>query len=150
MKIALLLQYLRVPTGPRARILCKCMIAITTLVGVVFSICSWFSCLPVSSFWDTSIENPRCWGFGSREKLEFMSIMVTQVVVTALLDLIVFLIPAPLYFKPDTTMATRLSLLGLFVLGLWYVYRPFIASAYDSLPGNLTTGIVPTYARFCA
>jgi hypothetical protein len=122
-KIALLLQYLRVPTGPRLRLLCKCMLGITIVVGIVFGVCSWIACLPVPAFWDDSIPN-KCWGFASRDKVEFMSIMVTQVVITAALDLTVFMIPAPLFFKRDATRATRLSLLCLFFLGLSYVPLP--------------------------
>jgi hypothetical protein len=122
-KTAVLLQYLRVFTEPRTRLLCKCLIAIAALMGVVFAICSWFACFPVTAFWDLSIQNPRCWGFASRNKLEFMSIMVTQVVTAAVMDLVIFLIPARLYFRPGASKstATRLSLLGLFVLGFSYV-----------------------------
>jgi hypothetical protein len=97
------------------------MLGITIVVGIVFGVCSWIACLPVPAFWDDSIPN-KCWGFASRDKVEFMSIMVTQVVITAALDLIVFMIPAPLFFKRDATRATRLSLLCLFILGLSYVY----------------------------
>ena len=119
-KIALLLQYLGYFTGRRIRLLCKGTLAFTVLTGIAFAICSWFPCFPVSSFWDFSIKG-NCWGFASRDQLEFMRIMVTQVVLTAAVDLVVLLIPGWLYFQPDTTKTTRLSLLGLFVLGLSYV-----------------------------
>ncbi len=123
-KIALLLQYLRVFTGRRIRILCKWTLATTVVTGIAFSICSWFPCFPVTAFWDFSVEG-RCWGFGSRDQLEFMRIMVTQVVTTAALDLVVLLIPGWLYFQPETTGTARLSLVGLFALGLSYVDRVF-------------------------
>lgn len=123
-KFALLLQYLRVFTGRRNRLLCKVMLVITGLVGAAFGLCSWLSCFPVSAFWDIFMQGGRCWGFASRDQLEFMRIMVTQVVITATLDLIVFLLPAWLYFQPDTPQTTRLSLLGLFVLGFSYVNGP--------------------------
>jgi hypothetical protein len=99
------------------------MLGLTIVVGVVFGICTWIACLPIAAFWDDDIPN-KCWGFASRDKVEFMSIMVTQVVITASLDLTVFMIPAPLFFKRDATRATRISLMSLFVLGLSYVHLP--------------------------
>ncbi len=46
-----------------------------------------------------------------------MRVFVGQGISTGLLDLIVFAIPIPLFFKPETPRKTRLCLLGLFVLG---------------------------------
>ena len=109
------------------------MLVLNALVGLAFGVCSWFPCYPVAAFWDISIKNGRCWGFASRERFEFMRITVTQVIVSATFDLIVFLIPARLYFRPETPRATRLSLLGLFVLGLSYVDRPLTSSAHVGL-----------------
>lgn len=117
-KISLLLQYIRAFTGPRIRLFCKIMIAITSMCGAAFAICSWFSCYPVAAFWDFSIRNPKCWGFASRDRGEFVSISVIQVAVTNVLDSIVFVIPTWLYFQPTTPRNTRLSLLCLLVLGL--------------------------------
>jgi len=119
-KIALLLQYIRAFNGPRIRKLCKYMAYLTTLHGAVFCVCTWFSCWPIPSFWDISIA-PQCWGFGSREKSEFTGIMVTQVATTSALDIVVFLIPTWLLFRPETQRPTRLTLLALFILGMWYV-----------------------------
>jgi hypothetical protein len=117
-KVALLLQYLRHLTGPRIRLFCKFVLGFTILSGVTFSICSWFSCLPVAAFWDTKVTGSHCWGFASRDQKQFVGINVTQVVVTAVLDLVVFLIPSRLYFSPETLKTARLSMFGLFFLGL--------------------------------
>lgn len=122
-KIALLLQYHRVFTGRRVRMLCKGMLIITVTSGVAFALCSWFSCVPIAAFWDSTIEGGHCWGFASRDQLEFMRINVTQVVINVVLDLVVLLIPSCLYFQKDTFRTARLSLLGLFVLGLSYDSR---------------------------
>lgn len=121
-KLALLLQYLRVFDGRGTRILCKVMLILTIMAGVGFGIITWFACLPTAAFWDMSLKpTATCWGFGSLEWAEFRKALLSQVITTALLDLIVFLIPARLYFQPGTPRATRLSLLGLFFLGIWYV-----------------------------
>lgn len=128
-KIALLLQYLRAFTGPRLRILCMVMLAITIILGVAFSLCSFFACWPVPSFWDFSIHG-RCWGFASREKLEFMRITATQVATNAALDLCVLLMPGWLLFRSDTPSTTKWSLVGLFVLGLGAIVCAFWRVAY--------------------
>lgn len=121
-KIALLLQYLDIFHGLRIRLLCKGMLVVSALTGLAFGICTWFSCFPVSAFWDFAIPGAYCWGFASQNKLEFMRIMVTQVVTAAFLDLIVYLIPIWLFFQPETQMTTKLSLVGLLVLGFAYVF----------------------------
>ncbi|KAK0634100.1 hypothetical protein B0T14DRAFT_599211 [Immersiella caudata] len=118
-KTALLLQYLRVLTGPRIRLLCKAMLFIAVLLGIGFAICSWFACYPVDAFWHPDRKaDAFCWGFGSRETNEFRHALLGQVIGTAVADFIVFVIPVRLYFQPNTPRATRLSLLGLFFLGL--------------------------------
>ncbi|KAK1834977.1 hypothetical protein QBC39DRAFT_368693 [Podospora conica] len=118
-KVALLLQYLRVLEGRRIRILCKVMLLLSIMAGVGLGVVTWFSCLPVAAFWDMSlIPIAKCWGFGSRKWVNFRMAVLSQVVVTALMDLIVFCIPLRLYFQPGTTRATRISLLGLFFLGV--------------------------------
>ncbi len=118
-KIALLLQYLRVFSSPRIRIFCKIVLAITTISCLAFSVCSWFSCWPVSDFWSITIlpQDARCWGFASRDKWEFIKMMAAQVVSAAILDLVVFLVPIRLLFERGTSRSTRLSLAGLFVVG---------------------------------
>ena len=103
------------------------MLVVSALAGLAFGICTWFSCFPVSAFWDFTIPGAYCWGFASQNKLEFMRIMVTQVVMAAFLDLIVYLIPVWLFFQPETQMTTKLSLVGLLVLGFAYVF-PLISS----------------------
>lgn len=118
-KVALLLQYLRVfTTQLRIRVLCKLILVLSVLSGVTFAVCGWFSCYPIAAFWDKTIKNPHCWGFASRDRRDFMIINITQVVTSATLDLMVFLIPAWLYFQPGTVRAARLSMCCLFVLGL--------------------------------
>ena len=121
-KISLLLQYIRAFTGKKIRLFCKIMIAITSVNGAAFAICSWFSCYPVAAFWDFSIRNAKCWGFASRNNVEFITISIVQVAVTNILDMVVFIIPTWLYFQPSTPRNTRLSLLCLLVLGLSYVF----------------------------
>ena len=118
-KLALLFQYLRVfDRGSRTRLFCKYMIAITAAWGIAFTILRWVPCYPVSSYWDASVRNSHCWGFGSRDFQAFARVFVGQASSSALLDLTIFAIPLPLCFKPGTPRKTRLCLVGLFFLGL--------------------------------
>ncbi|KAK5659997.1 hypothetical protein OQA88_13463 [Cercophora sp. LCS_1] len=130
-KIALLLQYLRAFNGPRTRQVCKWMIVISTVSGVVFSVCTWFSCWPVQFFWDNRIDG-QCWGFASRNHLEFMRITVTQVVIAVVLDLAVFVIPFWIFFsenKPEQRLS-KVSLFGLLVLALGVLFCSFWRMVY--------------------
>ncbi|KAK3905073.1 hypothetical protein C8A05DRAFT_31119 [Staphylotrichum tortipilum] len=117
-KAALLLQYLQYFHGKRIGLLCKSVLVLTVVSGLAFGACSWFSCYPVQSFWDFSVQNSRCWGFASRNQLEFMRISTAQVVISAALSLIVFLIPLWSSFRPGTKKTAQLSMIGLFLLGL--------------------------------
>ncbi len=118
-KIALLFQYLRIfPPGSRYRIICKWMVVIIAMWGFAFAILTWIPCSNVAAYWDFSITDARCWGLGSRDLHEFMSVFVSQAISTTVFDFIVFMIPISLFFKPDTQMKTRISLLCLFTVGL--------------------------------
>jgi hypothetical protein len=119
-KLALLLQYLNTFNRSRAvRTLCKLTIVASTLQGLAFAVMTIFSCWPVHSFWDFSVQGGKCWGFASREPGEFMVAMVTQVVSTAALDMLVFVIPGWVYLKGDEWQSRkgRWSLVGLLGLG---------------------------------
>lgn len=120
-KLAILFQYLRIfKAGTRKRIVCKVLIVASALWGLAFAILTFIPCWPVSAFWDYTVSNPRCWGLGSRNLREFMDFFVGQAITTSAIDLIIFLLPFSLYFKPDTTRKTRLALGALFTLGLMY------------------------------
>jgi len=124
MRIALLLQYLatfqRSTTIPT---ICKVTIIISTLHGLGFGLVTVFSCWPIHSFWDITVQGGKCWGFASRVNEEFLVSIITQVVSTAVLDMFVFVIPGWLYMKGEEGMGAgmsrkgRWSLIALFGLG---------------------------------
>ena len=112
-------QYLRIfEAGSKYSLLCKCLIVIIPIWGLAFALCRWIPCIPIAAYWDLSITDAKCWGFGSRQWDEFARFFVSQAISTCVLDLIIFVIPVQLYFKPDTRKKTRVALLCLFVLGL--------------------------------
>jgi hypothetical protein len=118
-KIALLLQYLRIfKAGSRLSVVCKWLIIFVAVWGVTFAIFAWVPCIPLAAYWDFSIADAKCWGLGARQFSEFMPWFASQAITTSVLDFIVFILPAHLFFKPNTQRKTRIALLCLFGLGL--------------------------------
>jgi hypothetical protein len=121
-KLALLFQYLRIfKPGSRQAVLCRSMIIMVSIWGSIFAVIAWVPCVPLEGYWNFSMADARCWGLGSHDWDEFMRYFVGQAITTALLDFVVFAIPAQLCFKPATRRRTRIALLCLFGLGLGYV-----------------------------
>ena len=119
-KIAILCQYLRIFRASSAyRLACKSLIAIIALWGSMFSVMTWIPCIPIAAYWDLSIVDAKCYGFGGRQLAEFMCYFVGQAVSNSALDFIVFLLPVRLYFRPGTGGNIRVSLLCFFAMGLW-------------------------------
>ena len=142
-KLALLFQYLRVfGAGTRTQTFCKYMIVISAAWGATFMMLRWVPCFPVDTYWNFSVEDVRCWGFGSRNPLPFMRVFVAQAISTAVLDFIVFAIPIQLSFKSETRRNTRLCLLVLFIFGFLYVI--FDASPLRALPSRWTL-MIPNF-----
>ena len=114
-KLSLLFQYLRIYETGWTRKLCLGLIIFTSLWGLAFSIITWVPCYPVSGFWDFSVPSVR-WGYASTSITELLATYETHMSLTVLLDLIIFCIPIPIYFRQETTANTRKSLLALFVM----------------------------------
>ena len=116
-KVSLLFQYMRVMEGIMIRRLCVVMIVLVSLWGLAFTIIAWVPCDPVSAFWDLTITDAKCWGFDSPDPDVFVGTYIGQTVVNMIFDIIIFLIPIPLYFRKDLTNKSRLALSGLFLIG---------------------------------
>ncbi|KAK0647138.1 hypothetical protein B0T16DRAFT_376241 [Cercophora newfieldiana] len=118
-KLALLCQYLLIfELGSRRRVLCKYLIGLISVWGVVFTIPTWVPCVPISAMWDITQREAKCWGFASSDIKQSLGFYITQSVTTTLLDLIIFLLPVHLFFQRGTQTKTRIALLGLFCLGV--------------------------------
>ncbi|KAK3389735.1 hypothetical protein B0H63DRAFT_464238 [Podospora didyma] len=130
-KIALLFQYLRIFEADSKRILiCKCLIFIIAIWGMIFAIFTWLPCIPLDAFWDFSLIDAKCWGFGSRHLSEFMHYFVSQAITTSIFDLVIFILPAHLYFQPGAQKKTRIALLCLFAMGLAVILLTLWRMAY--------------------
>ncbi|KAI5860941.1 hypothetical protein GGS23DRAFT_578065, partial [Durotheca rogersii] len=115
-KISLLFQYLRVFRDGKMRVICITMLVLTGLWGGAYSFMAWVPCFPVRGYWTWSV-GAKCYGFGSTKADEVFAVWVSHTAVNAVLDMVVFLIPMPLYFERGTTRRTKVGLAGLLVLG---------------------------------
>jgi len=94
------------------------MVALCALWGLAFATLTFIPCWPISAYWDAFVTNAHCWGAGAHDPLKYMTYFVAQATSSSVLDLTVYILAASLYFRLDAQRKTRLSLLGLFTLGL--------------------------------
>jgi hypothetical protein len=94
------------------RKVCIGLIVLVALWGTAYSILSCVPCYPVSAVWDFGIE-AKCWGYNSPSVQVFVATWESHMTLTMVLDIIVFSVPIPLYFKKDTDGRTRLGLISL-------------------------------------
>lgn len=117
-KIALLLQYLRVfDRGSFAHRLSFGLLIFVSLWGLAFSIVAWFPCYPaISAYWSLKAD-VNCWGFASQDPVEFRATFTAHTAMNMVLDLLVLSIPASLCFRPVVQGKTRWGLSGVLLLG---------------------------------
>lgn len=121
-KLAILLQYLRIfdeTRSRRRRRFCRWLIGFTSVWGLFYCIPAWVPCYPVSSMWNFSQQGSRnCWGFSSPDLAQSLGFYISHSVTTTVMDLLIYLLPLHLVFRPKTQRKTRISLLCLFGVGL--------------------------------
>lgn len=115
-KMSLLFQYLRVYHSGHMRTACLVMVVVVGLWGSAYSFMAWVPCFPVSGYWNMGT-GAKCYAFGSTIAEDFFKTYVSHTAVNTALDMIVFAIPVPLYFRRDTVKRTKLGLAGLLIMG---------------------------------
>ncbi|KAI0018037.1 hypothetical protein F4780DRAFT_752978 [Xylariomycetidae sp. FL0641] len=117
-KLSLLFQYLRMfrKNGP-ARTICILLLVLTAAWGIAFAFLAWLPCLPLANYWNAQDWGGKCYGFGSLDADTFFATFATQTSTNMVLDIFVWSVPLPLYWRRDTSPRTRLGLLGLFFMG---------------------------------
>ncbi|KAI0844270.1 hypothetical protein F5Y00DRAFT_256147 [Daldinia vernicosa] len=115
-KMSLLFQYLRVYHSGSLRTTCIVMLIIVSIWGAAYTFMGWVPCFPVSGYWKMGI-GAKCYGFGSTNANEVFKTYIAHTSVNTILDMIVFAIPVPLYFRPGTARRTKLGLVGLIIMG---------------------------------
>ncbi|KLU86083.1 hypothetical protein MAPG_05102 [Magnaporthiopsis poae ATCC 64411] len=121
-KLSLLFQYLRIPSQGRV---CHWLIitAITgvSIWGIIFSILAWYPCTKVSLFWDADdigfFSSPHCWFFASPYVREVRTAYLSHGVTNMILDMVVLLLAAPLFWRKDKSARTNRGLLALVTMG---------------------------------
>jgi len=118
-KLALLFQYIRIfSDNSKRRLICKWLIGLTSIWGLVYSIPSWVPCYPVASTWDFRLPSRSCWGYMSRDPAQALGFYISHSVTATVIDLLIFVLPMGLFFQRRATKRTRVALLILFALGL--------------------------------
>ncbi|KXJ92904.1 hypothetical protein Micbo1qcDRAFT_203069 [Microdochium bolleyi] len=118
-KVCFLTQYFRIfEAGTTIRMVCWICLTVSALWGIAFFIIGAAPCVPLSAFFDWTID-ARCYGYGSRNYNELFATFVAHSSLNSLLDLIVLAIPLPMYLQKKTTSwKQRASIASLFGFGI--------------------------------
>lgn len=115
-KLALLLQYLRVFDRGFLFRFCISMAVCVAIWGVSFAVIALFPCNPVSGFWSGNSQ-ANCWGFASQDADIFQATFMTHAALNMVFDLIILSIPVLLLFHINVQNKMRWGLLGVLTLG---------------------------------
>ncbi|KAI0205534.1 hypothetical protein F4808DRAFT_237262 [Astrocystis sublimbata] len=119
MKLCLLSQYLRLFTDDhRMRKIVWFAIVVCALWGTAFSVIALAPCVPLQGFWDWTLEDARCYGFGSRIPDEIGGTYAAHVGTNVILDLVVLAIPVPMFFQTLREKKQRLGFSIMILLGV--------------------------------
>ena len=110
-KASLLLLYYRLFSPSR-----RFRLAIYNVTAIVF--CQWFiltlvtifQCRPVAAFWDPTIQGAEC--------IDLPHFAVVSCVLNLLTDVLILCLPIPMVWGLNTTKAQKVTLTGIFLLGL--------------------------------
>ncbi|VUC29910.1 unnamed protein product [Clonostachys rosea] len=118
-KSSLLLQYLRVFKRRSIQRDASMVVLIAVAIwGSVTTFMAWFPCFPIRGYWDWSIKDRKCYGYGSLYVSDHYATFLAHSIANMLLDMIILFLPTPLLWDPDTVKRTKLGIAGLLTLGL--------------------------------
>ncbi|CAH0051370.1 unnamed protein product [Clonostachys solani] len=118
-KSSLLLQYLRVFKRQTVhRDACVVVLVAVAIWGSVTTFMAWFPCFPIKGYWDWSIKDRKCYGYGSLYVSDHYATFLAHSIANMMLDIIILVLPTPLLWDPDTVKRTKLGIAGLLTLGL--------------------------------
>ncbi|KAK3988763.1 hypothetical protein QBC44DRAFT_397737 [Cladorrhinum sp. PSN332] len=121
-KISLLLQYMRLyPRGTLLHWTCRYLLILIAAWGLAYSAIAWVPCSPVRDYWlisfDTDTSVVKCYGYGSQNVAIFKATYESHAAINMLFDILVMLLPIPLYFNKDAPVQTKRGLVGIVVMG---------------------------------
>lgn len=117
-KVSLLLQYLRILKEGRMRWVCIGLLAISSMWAFAYSFMALVPCFPVRAYWDWSITDATCYGYGVKEKHPFVETFVSHAAINVLLDIAIVLVPIPFLFSKAMTRREKWAVFGLAAMGI--------------------------------
>lgn len=120
-KISLLLQYLRILKEGWLRYACIGLMVLSSMWGFAYSFLAFFPCFPVKAYWDWSIEDATCYGYGVKEKHPFVEVFVSHAAINVLLDVAILVVPVPILLQRAMSKKEKWSVFGLASMGIVYV-----------------------------
>lgn len=115
-KASLLVQFLRIFKKGAMKWTCVVLLVLVSLWGVGFSMIGWVPCLPVRGAWDRR-SGAKCYGFGFREKEEFVLMFEAHSASNMAFDIAIFLTPLILFRTPNLKTKSLLAMAGIFAFG---------------------------------
>ena len=116
-KLALLLQYLRLfERGTFLHRTAVILTAFASIWGTAYTLLALFPCSPISDYWSLK-PDAHCWAFASPNPKQFAATFETHAILNMLFDIVILILPIPLYFRAGTVGKTKRGLAGLAILG---------------------------------
>ena len=115
-KVALLLQYLRIFKAGGMRWVCLGLLTIVVLWSMAFAFMAWFPCFPVRGCWDRSF-TANCYGFGFGSLSGFINMYNAQSATNMILDVAIFVAPMVLFRTPNLRKKNVIAMTGVFTFG---------------------------------
>lgn len=112
LKVSILLFYLRVFPVPWIQVLTWILITFTLLHGVAFFFAIFFQCAPVSVLWNARVQG-HC--------IQLETIIFPGAIFSIIEDLAILLLPIPCLSKLNVGRGKKISLFGMFSVGIMYV-----------------------------
>ena len=100
-------------------------------VGAVIVFCQWFSltlvcifqCIPVKAFWDQNVQGAKC--------IDLPRFTIASGVLNLLTDVLILCLPVPMVWGLNKNVAQKITLTGIFLLGMLYVlWLPILNGHY--------------------
>lgn len=98
-KLSLLFQYLRILKEGRMRYACIALMVISSMWAFAYSFMALVPCLPVKAYWDWTIQDAKCYGYGVKAKHPFVEVFVSHAAINVLLDVAIVVVPVPFLLR---------------------------------------------------
>lgn len=77
-----------------------------------------FPCFPIKAYWDWSVPNATCYGYGVKSMHPSVEVFVSHSASNVLLDICIIVVPVPLLLRKAMTNREKWSVFGLATMGI--------------------------------